>query len=455
MYNKENDNIYFYIHYDDWNRLKDANEIKTDILDTIKPYKFIYYQNNGPLPDFNIGKKQKFPEHVTDILESWNHFMNMTILEDSHHIVISLAFLGSTIPVATQSFLDIFVFFKKKHYDMMLFEKTAQLTSVSDWHDISIVVFNPNSIEFRNWLVIFNDVYMHHASNRKAFSLLEPRPALLEALAQVHEKLLWGYFSSELICSTTSSFYEQYSESSQSIIKVMAKSNLSYFENVSFTPNKKDFKHPFNESKCNKLSFDLSLAGDISQETSNIHSGFAPIELYCGSNSFENIAEIESNCLLLNNPKSFKFRRLPPKDFIVPFKTIKDGENMLMRLMWRPGILRFRNTTSRILNSFCWDSGNDEEEVTPVNIEFNLSSAVPFQHLEYEKYNKYTSNISALILVGTVGSSASMIDKLYLTMSKMYFAKRHGYKFQLLISNAFVNFFPKDLFSVSQSIHLS
>ena len=147
-----------------------------------------YSPKISSLRDRSIGKSSKTEERVTSILDG----LGQTLANaSSNAIVASMAFKKGTTPHPLPAFGD---FFKKAAAaaaatspgpganlgaDVVLLGKTRRLTSVSDWHDLGIMMLRNNEA-VRRWLQVFTEVYYHHA-DRGAFSLLEPRPALLEA----------------------------------------------------------------------------------------------------------------------------------------------------------------------------------------------------------------------------------------------------------------------------------
>lgn len=135
------------------------------------------------------------------------------------------------------------------------------------------------------------------------------------------------------------------------------------------------------------------------------------------------------------------------KDF-VEFSDENDIGSHPMKLLSR-GVDRFRHTSNSSLpRSFCWDTGSYEyEDKSKSKIEFNFTHAYEFQHPEYENFSTYKSNISALVMVSS-SINPREIDKLkYMTISKMYYAKRHGYKFFMSTSAEYESYFASDLFN--------
>jgi len=73
-------------------------------------------------------------------------------------------------------------------------------------------------------------------------------------------------------------------------------------------------------------------------------------------------------------------------------------------------------------------------------------------HSSYSYYRSNPSNVSAVIMMGTTATASSFITRMYLSLSKMYYAKRHGYDFSYMTSTEFQEYFPQDLFKVTNCL---
>ena len=81
--------------------------------------------------------------------------------------------------IPTKLFSNLF----NEKSQITLMGKTKRFTTVSDWHDLMILAMNINKYTL-NWLKTVIDTFYHHAANREAFTLLDPRPAIWEANIQ-------------------------------------------------------------------------------------------------------------------------------------------------------------------------------------------------------------------------------------------------------------------------------
>ena len=89
---------------------------------------------------------------------------------------------------------------------------------------------------------------------------------------------------------------------------------------------------------------------------------------------------------------------------------------------------------------------------------YSSDSDAPKRSKIYENWDKtrpfggYNVSLKAKAKVAIItadhGSWASIDSFLFETLGKIYYAKRHGYKFGFQFSNQLVNYYPHDLFKV-------
>jgi hypothetical protein len=146
----------------------------------------------APAVDRSVGYKTARHEHVSELLSSMKQIGETFDAVDDR--VVSLAFASSSYPEFSASFLSLFGL---TGHDLVLFDKTRELTSVSDWHDLMVVCFTPFSS--RAWFETAISVYRAHA-DRSVYTLLEPRAALIEATIRTRGKLYVGHFRPHDMC---------------------------------------------------------------------------------------------------------------------------------------------------------------------------------------------------------------------------------------------------------------
>lgn len=463
-----------------------------DIIDNtkhsnIQPIEIIHYNITKSLEDKSIGKLQKYPEYVTYIIESWKYAIYHH--KQDENIFISISFLESSIPVATSSFMNLyddFLDIKTQNimYDLMLLDKTKYLSSISDWHDISLVMFDVQSQSFQKWFHSFVDVYMFHA-DRNAFTMLEPRPALLEASIRYKGHIRIGYISNTDICSTTRSFSQLFDMGARDLLRQYAKSVNQDNSTKTCSWSQKQIellrdpsgddplgtsnhhKHSHYESRCHHLSVykisklmtskEESLSDSTNIKPSNFH--LSAIEYYCGNNDKsqdELMTRDINNCLVLSKTSGWKAREHDPlRDFGLWAGVGTEREASIrekpIKLMWQ-GIQKLRNATDRTPRSFCWDTGKeDSEDLSRSKIEYNLSYSFPFQHHQYHTLSQFKTKYNVAIMTASGFDWATINNRMYNSISKMYYAKRHGYKYIQKVSDEVISFFPNDIFKVSMN----
>jgi hypothetical protein len=415
--------IYFNTFLHDYN--KSPDNIKNDIV-TRMDYKEqsnnLKYEHNvidiKPLVDKNIGRPDTPPELVTFILESIykvskipslltstnNNYKEELLIFDKdddiiHQLVVLSIDLNSEIR-PTKKFQNIFD--QLDSSNLFLLEKTRRLTSPSNWHDISIMALVISNKDIKKWFNQFVSVYLRHAKDkcydklctgdREAFTLLDPRPALLESIFINRNKIKLSYMN---------------------------------LKTIFIIPKLNNVMQPF--------VFDSEMP--------------QAIQISCKHEHLNHI------CTIIEEPTHWR-RSIDNIRYKIP-ATYKDKsgidsnkwETNLPEATWK-GSLKFWNTTSKTKpRSFCWDEGSSTNENPPNARLYNE---------DWNSYSKYykpdplpvaNKNIKILILTGSIASARKIDEKLDLTLSKVYYAARHGYKFQYYFSDQFVHYFIPNLFS--------
>ena len=110
------------------------------------------------------------------------------------------------------------------------------------------------------------------------------------------------------------------------------------------------------------------------------------------------------------------------------------------------GTLRFKKAKSADQpGEFCWDTDGGGDKPTKSVIYDSFQSTRPYKPAPPEKQPK--KKRSVVLFTGTHGAWNNFDNFLYFHLSKMYYAKRHGYKFVIEFSNQLIPFFPPDLYA--------
>jgi hypothetical protein len=122
------------------------------------------------------------------------------------------------------------------------------------------------------------------------------------------------------------------------------------------------------------------------------------------------------------------------------------------------------------------DRDQRKESLSKSRIEYDLTTSKPFLHEEYERYVKqslekrkdsklraqgktsslryrdssYDNRIDiVLMLTGTSAIGYKLNQYMYMSISKSYYAARHGYQYLMTTSPQYVDYYPRHLYGVS------
>ena len=309
----------------------------------------VVHYNSSSLRDTSYGNhSHKVTEHVSEILESWKYVFEV----DVHHqheadMTLSLAFGELSIPVATPALLRLFQALEPSQnspLDIVLLGKTRKLTSHSDWHDLSVVLFSHRRFPLiQSWVTALTTTFMVHARDHIYFTLLSPRPSILEANAvlSLSHQLRVGHFQNHDICSTVSSFEKVIRERLQ---KYTTEPRFKISPGkLALTPRQVMRQHI---SHCQQTFLSLDIQKD--SEVDEFKQELSSLEFYC-------LGGIADNpCLMSNLPTSL-LHSIDKEVRGGPWDRVHTAGD-LMTLM-QSGIIRFRNQSSSAPRSLCWETG--------------------------------------------------------------------------------------------------
>ena len=180
-----------------------SNSSQVDELKSIVKTKTITYPPT--IVSHNIGSSSdSLAEHVSEIL-----FALATVAEDyrsidNEPVAVSLSFSALSFPMFDnyRNFYKIFQSVSNSDFllkQVLLLEKNRDLTNPSDWHDLQVVVMALATEICHNWLSVLRKVFLHHA-DRPAFSLREPRVAIMESMWGPVMRKSVGFLSSHDVC---------------------------------------------------------------------------------------------------------------------------------------------------------------------------------------------------------------------------------------------------------------
>ena len=115
----------------------------------------IKFYSSKPLPNVGIGRPNPPDEHVTCILESLEAGLAMAVAEKD--ALLAVSFSKTSRPMPTENFSKIFEKIAAGQ-DLLLLEKNRRMTSVSDWHDFSVILMSSEK-GAQTWLKTFREVF--------------------------------------------------------------------------------------------------------------------------------------------------------------------------------------------------------------------------------------------------------------------------------------------------------
>jgi hypothetical protein len=178
---------------------KDFKLIDQTIRDELTSYvSKIDYFSLIPAVDNTVGFFDPRYEHVSDILGSLKEACSQVLTSPKEGSLVSLSFSTTSFPIYTQTFRELFEV-AQPNKDIIILEKNKELSSVSDWHDVMVIAVNLRNLLVKDWVDSSLSLFRKHAV-RPAYSLLEPRPALIEATIRARGKVHVSYFRRSDIC---------------------------------------------------------------------------------------------------------------------------------------------------------------------------------------------------------------------------------------------------------------
>ena len=192
---------------------KSSHDVASDDLkkQLSKLFQIKYYTVQS-LINKNVGRPFHEEEKVTRIIESINH----TITINNHNnandgeLIVFISLSSSTKFIYGPSFTNIFLKFDTNHTAnkadrkalfksheqgaILLLGKNRRVTSVSDWHDLMLFGINTANQHAIEWFKTMKETYYFHA-DREEYTLLDPRPAILEASIQHRHNISIGYLT--------------------------------------------------------------------------------------------------------------------------------------------------------------------------------------------------------------------------------------------------------------------
>lgn len=92
----------------------------------------------------------------------------------------------------------------------------------------------------------------------------------------------------------------------------------------------------------------------------------------------------------------------------------------------------------------CSDATSERHAAS--NVYKTLDDFTPFRH----DPEQWKAKLSAVVLTGSSGNTNKVAQSMYFSLSKQYYARRHGYKFMYSLSEQFTSYYHRDLWKVAR-----
>ena len=317
----------------------------------------------------------------------------------SSHVLL-LVYSGGSAPLLGASAAAAFDSLLLQRRDLLLLPRTRRLDSVSGWHDLQVVFAASGKLRggFTDRL---QRVYRSYAV-RTAFAMSQPRPALLEAVVEHRSRGgSVGYLEPAAACAFHGGMHHRQHRAGSALPD-------------SCGPDGK---------------------------------GTATIRIYCGSGA----EEADRACSMLGQSRAWV-------QDIVREGGVAELEDKLelARARWKrdlpdamdAGALRYRladSATEPRKHCFLREEPQAAALPQPRSLIYDNHSS----HRTPEPWNASQSAHSPQVVMftGDSGSWRSVDKYMYESLSKMHYAKTHGYKFVFQPSRRFERYYPRDLFA--------
>lgn len=378
-----------------------------------------------PLMDYTVARKKRRVEKVSSIMEVLKgeyarHLSEISGSSSNNRLMVTLVFDEQTKPTVGPMFRSIFEKFDALKADVILPGKNKGLTSVSDWHDFVVTGMRVSSQSSAGrFLDSFVEIYRHHssASGRKAFTLLEPRPATRESMMRIaYGARPW--------------------EGQQQSMTREDREGRAGFHYFQF------------EEICGGDGREVS----AQQPIPCLNNEMTFLTMGCG-HSGDSLAD-KTVCQTIDEPPTWRHvERHMPSSWAERVRKPPDVlESNPIVGMWM-GVDRFRPATGgrsqqkQEPRKFCWESDQQQPESMSASrkadawVEYNVTHAWKYQHPPEETLHAGLSRSKVLMLTASEASASSLDRYLHLQLSKMYYCHRHGYRFMHLLSHAYTDYF--------------
>lgn len=330
---------------------------------------------------------------------------------------------------------------KEESFDLLLLSKTKGFTSVSDWHDLQIMAFKMNRRSLsglQRWLSVFHSTYMDYA-DRAAYNMLEPRPALVEATVQCKRTIRIRYWTKSMVVPVTALTPNKIATTNTAMLRLVCNTAAATGGGGSGGHLKRRFGNPdesYDADVCYAAHYETSLAyrKRINTQTPSVSGMLVEVK----DNEFDSKLpwgmEFGSLRYRLGNAKTGQ-----PQPYCFEHS---ENRNKTLSPERPPSAYIYDNFDKKRRYRLPTASAiaSDKDITTSSTKGVDSRSDTP-------KETNLSSKGKILVMSGVLGSTIP--QSLYIHLHKQYYARRHGYKFLLQLSDKFTQYFPKGLWRVS------
>ena len=378
---------------------------------------------SSPWPNLRRGESNPKVEHISAILEGLNRCI--VGIPSKGRVLVSVSSTAKSLAVPLPAFFDLFKAVRAPHpYTVALPAKNSRFTTPSDWHDLQVIAVRLDAGGL-TWLSDLQSVLKSYAT-RASWTMLEPRPAIMEASMRLGLDQVF-YMDGWRLC------FSGYKLKSDEV-----------FPKLAVSQKQSDLSCPHYTDTGGEGVKD----GGTASGGHYVHLLYdavdgslgRPVE---GLDWKEHIATTETGERRYRLAQKLGLHR-------------SRWETDLPHAM-REGSLRFRLASSRDSpKEYCWHHDDSGPMHNKRHRRFSFWGKGGDDDEDEDKAKAQKSNTTTvtgsasldriLLVTGVYGRASSIDQYMFSHISKMYYARRHGHSFMLQISNRLAAYLPQRLF---------
>ena len=414
-----------------------------------------------PWRSLRRGEFTRKVEHISAILEALHRSLQGIPAEDRS--LVSISSTAKSLAVPMPNFFDLFGAVQPPYpYKVALPAKSGRFTTASDWHDLQVLALRLD-YDGMKWVGTMREV-LHNYARRRAFRMLEPRPAIMEANHLLGRDKVF-FMDEYRLC------FSQYSLKDDEMFPTVAVHTKQLDVSCPhYTPAAE--LSAANETVRVARRYRAVKESGVDYYGHYVHLLYDKADVEYG----RPVEGIEWRNSLSFSESGERRYRLAQK-----LSLHKSRWGIDLPHAMRHGSLRFRTTTSRdVPSTYCW---HEEPATDRSHRRFSFWSALtgsgsqpqassqskphthsPDSDLSSTSTPRSAMNTSSssssvqqervaagdvLMLTSAYGRPSSIDQYMYNHIAKMYYARHHGHQFFLGLSNRMATYLPPNLFELA------